>query len=600
MANDGIGLTVLDAATRQPVVYVGEPATLSFTLTNQTGADVGLLPGGAGKASELDVYMPLFYDAAQLAAMSISLEGWTFAFDPAKQALTLTYAGSGTGTWSAGGTIAFDVTGAESDASPTTDTVQVNLLRMTGSVPPQVTAPLALNDPPQPGNAKLTDVLQLSLDAQGSVFVSQAGDPLRNMLTLNVKNTGSTPLYDGSAPRGGTPTVTVAFVYGSTSGALAPDDDRDAPPVGSAWNIVAAVRYPEGNDWTAKNPSPSSSAPHPSWVLGPANTNPGIIGTGASANVSFSFSEVISFTPPGHTQMMVQFTGFAKDEKTKYDDAVFVLDVVKQSPPPTRGLVSFFSPQPLYSVTEPTEPVDVPLRWTMFDVARVNLLTSYPGMPATVVDYPNPARIAYDSATVTIPGVTQDMAVTATLQAYDGNGGYLNSTQFTAFVQARMFVDPRDGKVYPVVQLAQRFWMAANLDYAAPSGSAFYGDNAGNEQPYGRLYTRAAAVGAPTGWRLPSQADWQALFAAYDSPQAAYAALVAGGASGFAAQLGGRMDDDGGSSQLGTYGFYWSSTASAASDGVYAGFSGNSKSVNVGATLPGGYLLSVRYCRDVG
>ena len=43
-------------------------------------------------------------------------------------------------------------------------------------------------------------------------------------------------------------------------------------------------------------------------LLGPAGT--------AQANVTFTFSNVVTFTPTGHTQMLVLCTGFAKDATT--------------------------------------------------------------------------------------------------------------------------------------------------------------------------------------------------------------------------------------------------------------------------------------------
>jgi uncharacterized protein (TIGR02145 family) len=235
----------------------------------------------------------------------------------------------------------------------------------------------------------------------------------------------------------------------------------------------------------------------------------------------------------------------------------------------------------------------------MFDVARVTLLNSFSGSAVQNIAYPNPAPVAYDSGAVTIPGTTQNAAVTCTLQAYDGNGGYLNSMQFTAFIQADMFVDTRDGRVYPAVQIGTQRWMAANLDWAAGPGSSLYGNAPSVEAQYGRLYTLATAqTRIPPGWRLPSQADWQKLLSSFASSQAAYAALIAGGSAGFQAQLGGQMDTAGNSTLMGSYGYYWSSTASG-SAGVAAVFVGSSSSVSVGATAPTGNLLSVRYVQDV-
>ncbi|MCB0429490.1 MAG: hypothetical protein H6585_02560 [Flavobacteriales bacterium] len=598
MANNGIQLSVLNTANQQPVVYVGVSATLAFQLTNNTGSDIKMVAGGS--ASSFEIFMPLFYQLSDLQKMNIQLNDWSFAVNTTDVSLALTWQGTGSAVWADGQSLSFQVQTAESSASPTADSVTVLLNNFQGSLPPSVQAPLALNKNPQPGNAKLTDVLQVSLDSQGNVIVSPAGDPLQNTIFLNLKNISQQPIYQGGNMWTGNPVVNVTFVYGSTSGSLAPDNDKSAPVQGSAWNIRGGVAISQNNAWTVTNPGASSPNPHPLWTLQPANTNKQIIGTGDDANITFSFSDIISFTPPGHTQMMVQFSGFMKDETTAYDDMVFVLDIVKQQAPPTRGLLNFFSPTPIFQVTQPTADIQIPLRWTMFDVASVTLITALPGVEPVVYPYPNPAPIAYDQQEATLPGTVQSTAVTFTLQAYDGNGGYLNSLQFTAFLQANMFVDTRDGKVYPVVQVNNKIWMAANLDYDAPTGSGFYNGSSKYETPYGRLYTwEGSQYKIPAPWRLPSQEDWNDLFSAFASPAAAYAALITGGSNGFAAQLGGAIDNRGNSSQLGTYGMYWSSTPQGGSNAIYAGFSGNSQTVNAVANNPTNYMLSIRYVRDV-
>ena len=329
--------------------------------------------------------------------------------------------------------------------------------------------PLALSKAPQPGNATLSKVLQISLDSQGSIFVSkregQQSDPLQNSLFLNLKNTGAQPIYTGKTIWAGNPRITVTFIYGKTSGALAPDDDRNSPVKGSAWNIKAKVAINQTGGWNITNPSTTGASPHPSWILEPSNTNKEIIGTGANANVTFSFDQIISFTPPGHTQMLIQLSGFAKDENTLYDDQIFVLDIVKLSPPPTRGLVNFFSESPLIQVTDTKSPIDIPLRWAMFDVATVNLITSEPGIDAQTISYPNPLPLAYDHRTITIPGAKESKAIFCTLQSFNGLGGLLNSQQFTVFLQSNFFVDSRDGRAYPAVLLDNKLWMAENLDH---------------------------------------------------------------------------------------------------------------------------------------
>ncbi|MGL5888829.1 MAG: FISUMP domain-containing protein, partial [Bacteroidia bacterium] len=246
----------------------------------------------------------------------------------------------------------------------------------------------------------------------------------------------------------------------------------------------------------------------------------------------------------------------------------------------------------------PTQQVSIPLRWAMFNVARVNMITAYPGISPAETNYPNPLPLAYDSTQVIIPGTTNSTPVTVTLQAFDGNGGYLNSLQFTSFLQSNMFFDTRDGKTYPVIQVGNQLWMAQNLDYAAPSGSAFYNNNQANEATYGRLYTvQAATTNIPKDWRLPSQADWNNLIAAAGTN--AYAALIAGGSMGLNAQLGGYTDTNGVSSQLGVLGYYWSQSPQGGSGNFYASFSSRSSSVSAAGALPVNNMLSVRYVRDI-
>jgi uncharacterized protein (TIGR02145 family) len=562
---------------------------------NGTGADIGCV---AGKApSTLEIFMPVFFQASDLQKMKTDLADWIFSYNADDVSLMLTYGGAGA-TWASGQPLAFTITGVQSNAAPAPGSIQINLTQFNGNVPPSAQTPLSLTNEPKPGNAKLTDVLAVCLDNQGAVIVSVAGDPLQNTLLLNFKNTGATELYSGKAMWTGKPKVQVMFIYGSTSGALAPSD-KTAPAVGSAWSIVVANAFSEGNVWVPANPSKTDPIPDPIWTLVPANNNQGIIGIGDSANITFSFSNIVSLTPPGHTQMIVHFSGFMKDETTPYDDAVFVLDIVKQTAPATRGLMNFSSLNSVYPVTRPDQAVEIQLRWRMFDVASVNLIVGYPGIPLTPIQYPHvPQIIANDSGKVTIPGTSQSIVVPITLQAYDGNTGYLNGLQFSAFIQANMFVDPRDGKVYPVVQVKNRLWMAANLDHVDAKGSYSYNDLPVNEPKYGRLYTADAPSTQfpPGGWRIPSQDDWQALFDSHGDSHAAYEALIDGGSSGFNAQLGGYRDDSGSFSNLTAYGYYRSS---AVNGGLFAGFSRKSETVNLVGTFSLDFAISIRYVRDL-
>lgn len=596
--NNGFTITVLNSDGK-PVVYSGAAAsTITFTLSNLTGQDIVFT--STDISSAFAVFMPNYFTLDDLKKMKISLAGWSFSVDEDDVVLMLTYSGGANFTWADGKPFSFDVTGVQTNVQPSQGkgNAQVNAINFPGGVQMQVSAPLNVMNKPVPGNGDLTKTLQLTLDSQGGVLVSPTGDPLQNTIFLNIKNIGDKPLYSGTNMWKGSPTVTVSFVYGTSIGSLAPADKSNTGPVsGSAWNIVANIPYaPPQNIWHTTNPDKTSTAPTPFWILNPTNLNKGMIGIGENANITFSFSNIISFTPPGHTQMMVFLTGFMKDDNTPYDDAVFVLDIAKQNAPPTRGLINFFSPTPIFQVTSPKTPINIPLRWAMFDVAKATLICSYPGIPPVAFPYPNPATIGYDSTQITIPGITQSAVVSITLQAFNAMDGFLNSMQFTAFLQANMFVDPRDGNVYPAIQIGKRFWMTMNLDFQPPQGSGTYGP----EADFGRLYTWQAALPTQTlnGWRLPTKNDWTDLLNTYNYDQ-----LYKGGSTGFNALLNGSLSSNGSTNgDFGTYGYYWSAENNNGNVD-YVSFSSRSKTavyVKGDNIMPASNFISVRLVKDIG
>ncbi len=73
------------------------------------------------------------------------------------------------------------------------------------------------------------------------------------------------------------------------------------------------------------------------------------------------------------------------------------------------------------------------------------------------------------------------------------------------------YTDPRDGRTYNTVQVGSRCWMKENLNYNV-TGSYCYGNDPLNCAAYGRLYTWSAALTVcPSGWHLPSYAEWEQL-----------------------------------------------------------------------------------------
>jgi uncharacterized protein (TIGR02145 family) len=79
------------------------------------------------------------------------------------------------------------------------------------------------------------------------------------------------------------------------------------------------------------------------------------------------------------------------------------------------------------------------------------------------------------------------------------------------------FTDDRDGKTYKWVSIGSSYrgyqkWMAENVNYNA-SGSKCYDNNTANCNKYGRLYNWQTALinACPTGWHLPTDAEWKKL-----------------------------------------------------------------------------------------
>jgi len=122
------------------------------------------------------------------------------------------------------------------------------------------------------------------------------------------------------------------------------------------------------------------------------------------------------------------------------------------------------------------------------------------------------------------------------------------------------FTDPRDGKTYQTLSISGKTWMAQNLNFESPD-SWCYMDKAELCKEHGRLYTWAAAKRAcPSGWRLPTDADWKSLENANGGPDNAGAKLMHGGSTGFNATLSGIRCTDGEFVNMGIYGDYWTSS----------------------------------------
>ena len=134
------------------------------------------------------------------------------------------------------------------------------------------------------------------------------------------------------------------------------------------------------------------------------------------------------------------------------------------------------------------------------------------------------------------------------------------------------FTDSRDSQSYTTLKVGDQCWMAKNLNYAVTSTSWCYNNTPSNCTNYGRLYSWTAATSAcPSGWRLPTDAEWKTLEIAEGMTQAdadadgsyrgtAGTKLKINGASGFNALMAGLRDPSANFNDLSSVGYYWTST----------------------------------------
>jgi len=134
------------------------------------------------------------------------------------------------------------------------------------------------------------------------------------------------------------------------------------------------------------------------------------------------------------------------------------------------------------------------------------------------------------------------------------------------------------GKTYKTVKIGTQTWFAENLNYDPGTGnSACYNNQASNCATYGRLYDWSTALAAcPSGWHLPSDAEWDALMTAVGGSGTAGTKLKAtsgwnnngNGTNdyGFSALPGGYGLSDGSFYDVGSDGNWWSATESSSND----------------------------------
>jgi uncharacterized protein (TIGR02145 family) len=170
-----------------------------------------------------------------------------------------------------------------------------------------------------------------------------------------------------------------------------------------------------------------------------------------------------------------------------------------------------------------------------------------------------------------------------------------------------LFTDPRDGQIYKTVTIGAQRWLAENLNYDV-HGSRWYGDQAGNARPFGRLYTWDAALAAcPPGWHLPDLPEWQQLALSVGASwgqanSALFDALIEGGKSAFNAVLGGVYDSRGLANacyEKLQNGYYWGGSPATGSSYMFAFSAKSGKRTFYFKHENRGDGLSCRYVTDI-
>jgi uncharacterized protein (TIGR02145 family) len=212
----------------------------------------------------------------------------------------------------------------------------------------------------------------------------------------------------------------------------------------------------------------------------------------------------------------------------------------------------------------------------------------------------------YDIATVDSNGkVTAVKAGTATITATTEDSNKTATCSVKVFDAKNAFTDSRDDNVYSFVTIGEQVWMSENLKYlpsvvgrTTDSNSAPYYYVSGyngtdvseakatsNYEIYGVLYNWPAAINAcPSGWHLPSDAEWTQLTTYLGGEGGAGARLKATGTVhegtglwnspntgasnqvGFTALPGGNRNAGDAFFDLGNAAYWWSATESSATN----------------------------------
>jgi len=169
-------------------------------------------------------------------------------------------------------------------------------------------------------------------------------------------------------------------------------------------------------------------------------------------------------------------------------------------------------------------------------------------------------------------------------------------------LEATSLTDSRDGQKYKIAKIGEQIWMAENLNYNASGSTCFFDDS--DCPKYGRLYDwKTARTVCPSGWHLPSDAEWQTLANFAGGYEITGRKLKAKSGwyenngtddFGFSALPGGYVNSSGNSINSNIYGYWWSSSEHNANNAYYWYMFYQSGGVGRDSYDKSDYLFSVR------
>ena len=160
-----------------------------------------------------------------------------------------------------------------------------------------------------------------------------------------------------------------------------------------------------------------------------------------------------------------------------------------------------------------------------------------------------------------------------------------------------------DASGVKTVSINGKSWMAQNMSVDAGSGSYCLDDSPANCEKFGRLYTMEVADRiCPTGWRLPSKQELEALVKkAGATSRKAFENLVEGGNSGFNALYGGWREKSGryyGLLESTANAGFWSSTKNSSGKAWYLDINKSDRAAGVFVNINEGSAFSVRCVKE--